>query len=65
MNRKTLAATWKRCVTIARRVAGIPDYDAWIAHLQRHHPERPLPSREAFFLERLDARYRAGGGRCC
>jgi uncharacterized short protein YbdD (DUF466 family) len=65
MTRFALARAWNRCVAIARRVAGIPDYDAYVAHLRRRHPERTLPSRETFFRERLAARYRAGGGRCC
>jgi uncharacterized short protein YbdD (DUF466 family) len=56
---------WRRCIFAARRIAGVPDYEAYAAHLRTHHPERPLPTLAAFFAERQEARYRSGGGRCC
>lgn len=50
-----------------RQVCGIPDYQAYLAHQSRHHPGQPLLSYEAFFRERIDARYggRNGKMRCC
>lgn len=56
---------WRALVAAARRIAGVPDYDAYVAHLRSHHPERAIPSASEFFTERQQARYRAGGGRCC
>jgi uncharacterized short protein YbdD (DUF466 family) len=56
---------WRALVAAARRIAGIPDYDAYVAHVRAHHPERAIPSEAAFFADRQEARYRAGGGRCC
>ena len=56
---------WCALVAAARRIAGIPDYDAYVAHIRAHHPERAIPSKAAFFADRQHARYRAGGGRCC
>ena len=38
---------------------------AYVAHLREHHPDRPVPTYEQFFNERLAARYKGGGGRCC
>lgn len=50
----------------ARLMCGIPDYDGYVAHLRRHHPERSVPSYAEFFRERQDARYgRNGNARCC
>jgi uncharacterized short protein YbdD (DUF466 family) len=47
-------------------MCGIPDYDGYVEHLRRHHPERPVPSYEEFFRQRQDARYgRNGNARCC
>lgn len=47
-------------------MCGIPDYERYVAHLRERHPERPIPSYEAFFRERLEARYgRNGSARCC
>jgi len=65
MNARAWRDVWRRAVTGARRIVGIPDYDAYIAHLRAHHPDRSAPTRAAFFAERQRARYRSGGGRCC
>ena len=56
---------WRQCVAIARRILGVPDYEAYVEHLRAHHPEAPIPTYAAFFAERQSARYRGGGGRCC
>jgi uncharacterized short protein YbdD (DUF466 family) len=55
----------RRCAAIARRVAGVPDYEAYVAHVRARHPERIVPTRSEFFAERIEARYRGTGGRCC
>ena len=57
--------SWQHLVTIARRVFGVPDYDAYVAHLRTRHPERAVPSKAAFFAERQRAKYQGTGGRCC
>ena len=49
----------------ARAALGLPSYEAYVAHLRTHHPERAVPSRAAFFRERQAARYRRGSSRCC
>lgn len=36
----------------ARMLVGMPDYDAYVEHMQLKHPEKPLMSYEAFFRER-------------
>ena len=61
----TLKAFWRRAVQTARLMIGVPDYDTYVAHMRLRHPDRPVMSYEAFFNERLEARYRRGGGRCC
>ena len=48
-----------------RLMVGLPDYDAYLSHLQAAHPERSPMSYEAFFRERQQARYGGGKGRCC
>lgn len=50
-----------------RQMCGIPDYQSYLAHHRRHHPDRPTLTYEAFFRERIDARYggRNGNTRCC
>lgn len=60
-----LSRTWQRAVRIARQIIGIPDYGTYVAHLRAYHPDRPIPTYAEFFNERLEARYKGGGGRCC
>ncbi len=61
----TLKRLWQRAVRIARQIIGIPDYGTYVAHLRAYHPDRPVPTYAEFFNERLEARYKGGGGRCC
>ncbi|MEO7433283.1 MAG: YbdD/YjiX family protein [Dokdonella sp.] len=58
-------SVWARSVRIARQIIGVPDYDNYLDHLRRFHPERALPTYAEFFDERQQARYKGGGGRCC
>lgn len=52
----------------ARLMVGIPDYQAYVAHRRKTHPEESVMTYEEFFFERRDARYAVGKGRfrgCC
>jgi uncharacterized short protein YbdD (DUF466 family) len=68
-DRTALAArlhrAWRILVCSARLAVGVPDYDAYVRHCRRAHPDREPMSREAFFRERMDARYGRGRSRCC
>ena len=51
-----------------RLMVGLPDYDNYVSHMQRTHPDKPVMSYPEFFRERVDARYGARDGRsarCC
>lgn len=51
-----------------RLMVGVPDYDAYCAHMAATHPDQPPMSYEDFFRERQQARYGGGNGRmgrCC
>jgi uncharacterized short protein YbdD (DUF466 family) len=50
---------------MARLLIGVPDYGTYVEHMRQRHPGQPVMSYEAFFTERMEARYRGGGGRCC
>jgi uncharacterized short protein YbdD (DUF466 family) len=54
-----------RIAAVFRTIAGMPDYEAHVAHLQHHHPETPLPSRRDFYQQFLEYRYQDGPTRCC
>jgi uncharacterized short protein YbdD (DUF466 family) len=63
---KRLAQAGKVLRQTGRLMCGIPDYDGYVAHIRRHHPDRLVPSYEEFFRQRQDARYgRNGNARCC
>jgi uncharacterized short protein YbdD (DUF466 family) len=57
----------KRLRETADLMVGVPDYDAYVAHVQARHPDAAVMSRDAFFRERQSARYGYGEGRfrCC
>ena len=62
---KRLHAMWRALARGARLAIGIPDYEAYAAHMRAQHPDLAPMSREAFFAERLQARYARGRSRCC
>ena len=56
---------WYAAARAARLAIGIPDYDAYVAHMRERHPGGEPMDRSAFFLERMQARYGKGRTRCC
>jgi len=48
-----------------RRVAGMPDYAGYLAHMAERHPDRRPMSEREFFEEYVNARYGDGASRCC
>jgi uncharacterized short protein YbdD (DUF466 family) len=58
----------KWAIQTARLMIGVPDYQTYLQHRQKYHPDEPVMSYEEFFRERQDARYAVGSGRfrgCC
>jgi len=55
----------RRLAQSLRLMVGVPDYDAYLAHMKATHPDREPMSYEAFFRNRQEARYGGGAGRCC
>ena len=52
----------------ARLMVGVPNYDAYVAHMARLHPDKPVMDRAAFVRNRQEARFGGTGGgglRCC
>ncbi len=60
-----LRGLWRWLAQTGRLIVGVPDYDLYLAHMRRRHPERAPMTREAFFADRLQARYARGTSRCC
>ena len=62
---RSLARWWRASARTARLAIGIPDYDNYVDHMQRRHPDRAPMTRDEFFHERMRARYGKGRSRCC
>ncbi len=62
-------ARFAQCVCDgARLMVGVPNYETYVEHMARTHPDQAPLSRAEFFRDRQDARYGAGargGFRCC
>ena len=59
------AIAWQRLAQTARLMVGVPDYDAYVAHLRAAHPDvRPL-THDDFVRAAQAKRYGRGGSRCC
>lgn len=54
-----------RMAAVVRRIIGVPDYDRYVAHARRCHPDQPLMSRDEFMRQRMVERYSKPGARCC
>lgn len=50
---------------LLRRVIGAPDYDSYLAHVQRRHPGTVPLTPDAFARDALARRYDRPGSRCC
>ena len=48
-----------------RQIVGMPDYPAYLRHLQLKHPDWPIPSEREFFDLYVQSRYGNGASRCC
>ncbi|UOP04634.1 YbdD/YjiX family protein [Conchiformibius kuhniae] len=59
----------KRWLNSARRtadlMAGMPDYESYVARQRRHNPNAPVMSEQQFQDYCSKRRCGAGGGRCC
>ncbi|MEN3277639.1 MAG: hypothetical protein V7631_3429 [Massilia sp.] len=62
----TLVQAGKYLGQSMRLMVGLPEYDTYLAHMEREHPGKPVMSYEEFFRERQEARYGSGrSGGCC
>lgn len=55
----------ERAAHVIRRVIGAPDYERYLAHVGRAHPDEVPLSRDAFARDVLARRYERPGSRCC
>ena len=65
MERLTQRHTFASFPTFLRQIAGMPDYQAYLEHMRRCHPERALPTERQFYEDFIRSRYADGPTRCC
>ena len=54
-----------RIGSFLRRIAGMPDYKAYVEHFRCTHPERAVPTQREFYDQYVRCRYGDGPTRCC
>lgn len=60
-----LGAWLLRAAAVLRRIIGAPDYEAYLAHMARRHPERTPLTQRQYEQRCLTDRYSRPGSRCC
>ena len=63
--KRKLAAFWKTAKLTANLMAGVPDYENYVAQQRRHNPTAPVMSEQQFQDYCRKRRCGANGGRCC
>jgi uncharacterized short protein YbdD (DUF466 family) len=63
--RSTLPGRLRGALRVVRAIIGAPDYERYVAHMQEHHPECQIATRDEFMRQRLESRYSKPGARCC
>lgn len=54
-----------RLATILRRISGMPDYEAYLEHARRCHPDSPIMPEREYYAAYVNGRYGDGSSRCC
>jgi uncharacterized short protein YbdD (DUF466 family) len=65
VSRARIVTLLRRIAAVVRRVVGVPDYDNYVAHVQRCHPGTVPMTRREFERVRLEDKYNRPGQRCC
>ncbi len=60
-----MLALAEKIARVVRRVIGVPDYDRYLAHVTRTHPECVPMTHDEFARDSLTRRYNTPGNRCC
>ena len=63
--RARLSEAGRTLAQTLRLMVGVPDYGRYLEHMARTHPELKPMDYTSFLLNRQQARYGGGAGRCC
>ncbi len=72
MKKNSLSSVLRWCVRFYKRsdrflhlLVGMPSYDKYLEHMRTHHPDKVPKTQKEFFADALEAKYGAGGAKCC
>ena len=61
-NWSKIAVLWKRLQQSFRLMVGVPDYQNYVEHMAKHHPDLTPMDEKTFYRHCVDARYPSAGG---
>ncbi|MEG0483060.1 MAG: YbdD/YjiX family protein [Acinetobacter sp.] len=61
-NWSRIATLWQRLQQSFRLMVGVPDYENYVEHMKKHHPDVDVMDEKKFHRYCVDARYPTAGG---
>ena len=61
-NWSRIATLWTRLQQSLRLMVGVPDYQTYVEHMKKHHPDIDPMDEKTFHRYCVDARYPTAGG---
>ncbi len=61
-NWSRIATLWQRLQQSFRLMVGVPDYNHYLEHMKKHHPDLTPMDAKSFYRHCVDARYPTAGG---
>lgn len=62
---ETSRRAWRAVAWYVTGVLGESDYQRYVSHIRRHHPDAPVPSVREYWRERHAEQDANPGARCC
>lgn len=62
-----MAKDWLKQVSLnVKTIFGMPNYERYLEHHAKHHPDEPVMSEKEYYMAALKNRYASGKiNRCC
>lgn len=61
-NWSRIAVLWQRLQQSFRLMVGVPDYETYLEHMKKNHPDLEAMDAKTFYRYCVDARYPSAGG---
>ncbi|TCB68698.1 YbdD/YjiX family protein [Acinetobacter sp. ANC 4178] len=61
-NWSRIATLWQGLQQSFRLMVGVPDYENYVEHMKKHHPDLAPMDAKTFYRHCVDARYPTAGG---